>query len=152
MTTLSFDRLFVDTNVLIFATNSLSPWHQPAQGFLEEASRLRIELVISPQILREYMVAATRSSVGAASLPLSSVLSNVRTFQDSFRVVEENAQVSAQLVNLISQVSVGGKQIHDANIVATMQTHNIGHLLTHNLADFARFAHLITIVPLQTKA
>ncbi len=35
-----------------------------------------------------------------------------------------------------------------ANIVATMQAHGIGHLPTHNTADFARFAHLITVVPL----
>ncbi len=37
---------------------------------------------------------------------------------------------------------------HDANIGATMQVYGIRHLLTHNTADFARFAHLITVVPL----
>jgi len=44
---------------------------------------------------------------------------------------------------------MGGRQVHDANIVATMQVYGITHLLTHNTDDFARFAHLITVVLLQ---
>lgn len=53
-----------------------------------------------------------------------------------------------ELVRLLAQVRVAGKQIHDANIVATMQVYGILRLLTHNTAHFARFAHLITLVPL----
>jgi predicted nucleic acid-binding protein len=40
-------------------------------------------------------------------------------------------------------------EVHDANIVATMQVYGVRHLLTHNTADFARFSHLITVVPLE---
>jgi predicted nucleic acid-binding protein len=32
--------------------------------------------------------------------------------------------------------------------VATMQAHGLGRLLTHNAADFARFAGLITVLSL----
>jgi predicted nucleic acid-binding protein len=141
-------KLFVDTNILIFATNSASPWHQLARDALQEARRMNVELTVSPQILREYLVAATRSS-NRDDVPLVKILKNVRTFQTNFHLVEENALVSAKLVDLVDQVAVGGKQIHDANIVATMQVHSINHLLTHNIADFTRFAHLITVLPLQ---
>lgn len=147
MTLTGVKKLFVDTNVLIFATNSASPWHLPATNGLQEARRLGVELVISPQIIREYLVAATRPGSNA-TLPLDALLTNVRAFQTDFQLVEENALVSAKLVDLVSQITVGGKQIHDANVVATMQIHNISHLLTHNVADFARFAHLITVLPL----
>jgi predicted nucleic acid-binding protein len=37
---------------------------------------------------------------------------------------------------------------HDANIVATMQAHGIPKLLTHNIADFARFSSMTTLLPL----
>ena len=52
------------------------------------------------------------------------------------------------LDRLVGSIVVAGKQVHDANIVATMVTYGIRSLLTHNTGDFARFAHLITIVPL----
>ena len=53
------------------------------------------------------------------------------------------------LENLLQNFSVAGKQVHDANIVATMQLHGIRHLLTNNGEDFARFSQLITVVPLE---
>ncbi len=43
---------------------------------------------------------------------------------------------------------MGGKQIHDANIVATMQVYNISHLFTLNIADFMRFSSFITLIEL----
>jgi len=49
---------------------------------------------------------------------------------------------------LLLTIPVGGAQIHDANIVATMEVYGIGRLLTHNTTDFARFGGLITVVPL----
>ena len=54
----------------------------------------------------------------------------------------------ADLLTLCLTIPLGGKQVHDANIVATMQAHGIGKLLTHNTVDFARYQHLITVIPL----
>ena len=39
----------------------------------------------------------------------------------------------------------GGKQVHDANIVATMLAFDVPRLITYNGADFQRFAGLITV-------
>ncbi|UBF24522.1 hypothetical protein K9N68_22915 [Kovacikia minuta CCNUW1] len=49
---------------------------------------------------------------------------------------------------MIEQIPTGGRQIHDANIVATMQTYGVQNLLTHNTADFDRFSQVITVLPL----
>lgn len=47
---------------------------------------------------------------------------------------------------------MSGKQIHDANIVATMIAYRIEYLLTHNVVDFERFTSLIHILPLDQEA
>jgi len=49
---------------------------------------------------------------------------------------------------LLAAIPCGGKQVHDANIVATMLVHGVPNLLTHNAADFKRFSHLIAVLPL----
>ncbi|MBO1348300.1 MAG: hypothetical protein EBE86_013325 [Hormoscilla sp. GUM202] len=46
----------------------------------------------------------------------------------------------------MEQITIGGAQVHDANIVATMLVYGIGELLTNNVDDFNRFSELI--VPL----
>jgi hypothetical protein len=41
-----------------------------------------------------------------------------------------------------------GKQVHDANIVATLLAYGVRTLLTDNVSDFARWAHVIDVRPL----
>ena len=65
-----------------------------------------------------------------------------------FLDAEDRPEVTAHLLDLLQRFSVGGKQVHDACIVATMQAYGIKRLLTRNPGDFARFAGEITGVPL----
>ena len=64
-------------------------------------------------------------------------------------MAEDSPTVTERLLALLEQLPIGGKQIHDANIVATMQTYGIRRLLTANTVDFARFAHLVTGLSLE---
>lgn len=43
---------------------------------------------------------------------------------------------------IVEKNNIGGKQIHDANIVAVMQEYGIKRLLTHNLDDFKRYGEI----------
>jgi predicted nucleic acid-binding protein len=146
------DRLFVDTNVLIYATNASSPWHGLANAALQEARQLGIELIISTQVLREYLATATRLSGTDSGIPFADIFENLQTFQSEFTVVEDTRLVAVALENLVRSVAVAGKQVHDTNIVAAMQIYGIRHLLTNNGDDFARFAQFITVVPLKDPA
>ncbi len=49
-------------------------------------------------------------------------------------------------MTLSRRFSFGGKQVHDANIVATMLAHGETRLLTFNGADFRRFSSVIEVV------
>jgi len=146
------DRLFVDTNVLIYATNESSPWHGLANVALQEARRLGIELIISTQVLREYLATATRLNASGSGIPRADIFENLQTFQHEFTVVEDTRLVAAALETLARSVAVAGKQVHDANVVAAMQVYGIRYLLTNNGEDFARFAQFITVVPLEDPA
>ncbi len=53
MATPGVDRLFVDTNILVYATDADSPWQPVAENELEEWRRQGTELHISVQVLRE---------------------------------------------------------------------------------------------------
>ncbi len=141
------EEWFVDTNVLIYATNAQSPWNEQATAALNEARQKGINFVISPQILREYMVTATRPAP-VSQLNPREALENVELFLKEFRVVADNPAVAVRLVALVRQYSVLGKQVHDTNIVAVMLTHGVSHLLTNNVADFARFSQEITVIPM----
>jgi len=60
-------------------------------------------------------------------------------------LAEDGPAVRARLLDLLSAYLVGGKQVHDTNIVATMLANGITRLLTFNVADFRRYAGLIAV-------
>lgn len=139
------EEWFVDTNVLVYATNIDSPWHQSAMEALSRARQAGIGLVVSPQILREYLVASTRTS--SAPMPRIEILQNLAILQREFRILNEDRTVAAKLLELVARYEVSGKKIHDANIVATMLVYGLTHLLTYNVDDFVRFEGEIALVP-----
>lgn len=139
---------FVDTNILVYASDPRSPWHTEAGQFLSRAMRNGTTLVISPQILREYLSAATRSAAEPPCSPLDQALENVKRFRNLFQVVDESSATIERLADLLREVPSFGKQIHDAHIVATMLVHSVPSLLTHNVRDFARYSRFIEILPL----
>jgi len=73
------------------------------------------------------------------------VLDQVEQFIKQFDVAEDTAAVTEHLIELLADYKLGGKQVHDANIVATMKAYGITTLLTHNVKDFERFGEIIKI-------
>jgi predicted nucleic acid-binding protein len=148
MVTTAARKVFVDTNVLVYARSALSPFQAVAASRLHALTVAGDELWISRQIIREYLVAMTRPGTMAPPTPMASLVADVMGFLARFQVAEDGAPVTAELLRLLSSVVVGGRQIYDANIVATMLAHGIPNVLTHNTVDFNRFSHHITVIPL----
>ncbi|WP_414518984.1 type II toxin-antitoxin system VapC family toxin [Nostoc sp. PCC 9305] len=141
--------VFLDTNILVYASQIQSPFHQPAMETIQDFYDAGVELWISRQVLREYLATLTRPQQFVNPLPIAIVIQDLRYFYNRFRVAEDSSQVTERLLILMEEIPSGGKQVHDANIVATMLVYGIPQLLTHNIGDFARFSGLITVLPLQ---
>jgi predicted nucleic acid-binding protein len=148
MATTVADPVFVDTNILAYSKLAASGFHGPARAKLNDLAAAGHVLWISRQVLREYLAALSRPGTLTTPVPMPTLLADVRAFQTQFLLAEDGPAVTAHLLNLLGSVPCAGKQVHDANIVATMLSHGIPKLLTHNIADFNRFAGLIAVLPL----
>ncbi len=144
MATMDDKALFVDTNILIYANVIETPLHEQALAAINAAHQAGRAIWISRQVIREYLAAMTRPQV-FENLPKATVLEQVDQFIERFQVTDDTAAVTVQLVRLMGDFQVGGKQVHDANIVATMLAYDIPCLLTHNTKDFERFGEAIKI-------
>jgi len=135
----------VDTNVLVRSTTAAAPEHARARMAV---ARLRAQgpVAVTRQILREYLAATTRPQSWSRALTLAEATADTDTFIRRFAVLEDGQAVWDELIGLTRSFSFGGKQVHDANIVATMLAHGETRLLTFNAADFRRFVPLIEVV------
>ena len=137
--------MFIDTNVLIYARFPGTPYYDTARVSLERILRDDEPIRISRQILREYLSSITRPQIWSDPLTSEEALEEIDWLITQFEILEDGPAVTEWLIALLREVSVGGRQIHDANIVATMLAHGERRLLTFNTSDFRRYQHLIEL-------
>ena len=137
--------MFIDTNVIVHARIRESPDHPIARARLQRAVRDSEPLRISRQVVREYLAVVTRPQTWLVPLTREEALASASRLLGGFQVLEDGPAVTETLLALCREVPVGGRQIHDANIVATMLTHGECRLLTFNTADFRRYTRHIEL-------
>jgi predicted nucleic acid-binding protein len=136
---------FVDTNVLVYATARSAPFRDRSRAALARLAGTE-QLAVSRQILREYIAVMTRHQTWGTALTLAEATADAAAFARRFSVIEDGPSVWDRLVELSRRYSFGGRQVHDANVVATMLAHSERRLPTFNGADFRRFTPLIEIL------
>ncbi len=142
------NSVFLDTNILVYASTIRSPLHQAALQAIQQFYDTQVEIWISRQVLREYLATLTRTQQFTNPVPVEILIADIRYFSNRFRVAEDSRAITERLLELLEQIPIGGRQIHDANIVATMLVYGVNNLLTHNVNDFQRFSNLINVMPL----
>ncbi len=149
MATPGADRVVLDTNVLLAATDEQRSDHRDAVVSLNEWPASGVVLYTSGQILREYFAVATRP-IGHNGLGMRqpAAVANVRALRGRLRLMAEHEKVADRLADLLDAVDCAGKQVHDANVVATMLVHGVDTLITSNVEDFVRFGDHVRVVAL----
>lgn len=138
--------MFLDTNVLVRARFEAAPGHGPARRRVSDAGGGREALRISRQVLREYLATVTRPQVWSPPVPMAEALDHTARLGAAFEILEDGPSVTDALAALCREVPVAGKQIHDANIVATMLAHGERRLLTFDARGFRRYERRIELV------
>ena len=143
MTPMAAERLLLDTNVLLAATDRARRLHDAAFELLVSDPRT---LAVTTQVMREFLAVATRpmraNGLGQSGLV---AVANLEELTRDLDVLAESAQSMDRLMSLVRTAEVGGKQVHDANLVAVALTNEVNTIVTDNISDFARFADLIEI-------
>ena len=111
-------EIFVDTNIWLYATDPASPWNTSAKETLDMLQASGQRLVMSPQVVREYLAVATRPGVIEPAPSLPDLLANVANIRARCQHCRDNARLECSAA---------------ANA---------------NTRDFERYTHLIEIVPL----
>lgn len=141
-------KAFVDTNILLRAFLTDMRLHLEADKLIKEMLRDNTALWISGQVIREFIVQATHPKTLKTPLTIDEVIELITKIQLLFHIADETVTVRENLLGLLKEYPTSGKQVHDANIVATMLAFDVDILLTLNIEDFKRFESKITLVSL----
>lgn len=144
------DNVFCDTNVVIRLNVAETPEHRQVKAAVSNLLRDGNTLWVSRQVLREFCVVLTRPQTFPTPPVPADVVARARTLAGLFRVADETQAVTDRLLALMESIPMGGKQVHDANVIAVMQVYGIRHLFTLNPSDFERFSAQIHVLTLDS--
>jgi predicted nucleic acid-binding protein len=131
----------LDTNLLVRLGNTLDARHTVAARAVLELHRRGELLHITPQVLIEFRNVATRpTAVNGLGLSAVGAEAKAAVFQATFPLLAETPDIYPAWKALVEALGVVGKQVHDARLVAVCHAHGVSHLLTFNVAHFARLA------------
>ena len=138
------ERVFVDTNILIYSTfEDFDPEkHVQCTDTLNNQLQAGTTLFISSQILREYFAVSTNQNIFKKPLTYKQAVSKMKEFLTRFALVHEKESTIHILITLIGKYAVSRQKIHDMNIVATMVDNDITHLLTYNVQDYKQISEI----------
>ena len=144
------DRAVLDTNVLLAATDEARQEHEHAVAAINLWPASGLVLYTSGQIMREYLAVATRPvDQNGLGMARPDAVANVRALRARLNLLAEDIKVSDRLLELLETIECAGKQIHDANVVATMLVHGIDTVVTMKVNDFARFGDHVQVADLR---
>lgn len=124
-------KILADTNILVYATDRSSRFHQRSLEFLTSQGQIHLP----SKVLVEFFAVVTRAPV--SSLPVPVALSSIEWFTSQYPVIHPNADSQRILWEMTRRPTLVGLRIHDGEIASIGLAHGIRRLATFNVRDFA---------------
>jgi len=143
------EPILIDTNVLIYATDILSPFHILSQRVRDQGLVGSFVACITPQVLNEFFAVLTSSKrVQSPRLP-EEAFREVEKYYDaeSLLKVFPNEETFKYLGELFQTHTVSQQRIFDLYLIATMVSNNVTQICTYNLDHFLPYEQIEVFSP-----
>ena len=132
--------VLVDTNILLRRTQPSHPQHAVSMKSVARLLAGGEPVCFTPQNISELWNVATRP-LGSNGLgfPVSLVLAEVEKIERILTLLPESPATYPEWKRLVIKHSVQGTKVHDTRLVAAMNVHGVGRILTFNRDDFTRY-------------
>lgn len=138
----------VDVNILLYASNVVSPLHAAAKTFLDGRARDTDLFCLTWPTLMGYLRMATHPGIFEVPLSPDAAIANVESLLalPRVRVVTETEGFWEVYRDVTSEFSVRGNLVPDAHLVAILRHHGVDRLYTND-RDFRKFDALRAVNP-----
>lgn len=134
-------RILADTNVALRYAQATAPEFPAIRVAVERLVAAGDTIFITPQVLREFWVVATRPETSnGMGLTTAEAARGVTLLLREFTFLDDDPGIFSDWLDLVARHDVKGVQAHDANHAVGARFHGLTHVLTLNPGDFRRYA------------
>ena len=139
----------VDTNVVVYAHRSDSPFHEAARRCIDGLAAAGAPWALPWPCVHEFIAVVTHPRIYKRPTPLADAFNTVRALIDGGGAVTigEAPGYLPRLAQLAAAARVAGPAVHDARIAAICLNHGVRELWSAD-RDFSRYGALVVRNPL----
>jgi len=143
------DSCLIDTNVLVYAADQRSPFHEAAQNLREQGLNGAISLCICPQVLTEFFAIVTDPRRVDKPRSRQEALFEMEKYLRSKQIAKiyPDAGTMEITLDLLMRYEIKKQKVFDLYLVATMLGANVVRLYTYNQNDFTQFTEIEVLTP-----
>ena len=139
----------VDTNILVYAHRTDSPFHEQARSTIEALASGVRQWAIPWPCAHEFFAIVTHPRIYKTATPAETAFAQLRALSAlaNLAFIGEADEYLLHLESLAVPAHARGGAIHDARIAAICISHGVGELWSAD-RDFSRFPQLVVRNPL----
>lgn len=131
----------LDTSILARLANTADVSYPVATEAVLKLHRGGEVLHVSAQNLIEFRNVATRPvALNGLGLAPSEAEAKTAGFEAAFPLLADGPDIFPLWKAVVAALTIVGKQVHDARLLAVCHAHKVTHLLTFNVPHFTRLA------------
>ena len=135
------NKIFVDTNILIYSIDEDSKFYSGSQEILFNPNS---QLFIPSKNLSEFLSVVTRSPANALSI--EDALTAIDDFSNIFTILYPTKISFSVFKKMLQKYKPEGLKIHDFEIVSIVLANEINRIATFNIKDF-EIIEEISLIP-----
>ena len=142
-------QYLVDTGIWLRLFDRSDPEHAAILQAMRSLPAAGHTLATCPQDIAEFWNVSTRptSARGGYGQSVLKTERRVQFIERASVILGESPAAYQEWRQLLTAYNVEGVAVHDARLVAMMQTAGISHILSLNARDFARYASVTAVTP-----
>jgi toxin-antitoxin system PIN domain toxin len=146
---MSDELAVVDTNVLVYAHCEGAEHHDACRALLDRTQEGHVSLCVVPQILAEFFAVITDPRRVTTAYQSAEALDAIERIlgMPGMTLVSTPLDLVDRWRSLVRQYPVTGGDVFDAQLVATMQAHDVRRIFTFDRANFKRYAEIEVLTP-----
>ncbi|MCC6523787.1 MAG: PIN domain-containing protein [Polyangiaceae bacterium] len=141
------DRVFIDTNVLVYASDPASPHAPASRRFVDQINAGQLDGCIAPQVLLEFFSVVTNPKRVSRARSSDEAWAVAEMFGTSMDVLPPPRDLVARVETLSRSLGLTGAKVYDAAIAATALAHGVTTVVSCDAGVFSRVPGLTVRTP-----
>jgi len=140
----------IDVNILLYASNAESPFHEPAERFLKRCAAGPEIVCLGWITIMSYLQIATHPGVFAQPLSPQEAMANIEALLAlrHVRVLAEEEGFWEHFCAVTREVRPRGNLVPDIHLAALLRQHGVPVICTHD-RDYRKFDFLKVVDPIK---